>query len=416
MFHPRWLAAALLGAVGCGPDTGAPVEVTPSITIDQSGPASAGQLRLERMARRMAIAFRNPGLRQQVRANLARSRFRENKVELQQMLRENAGQLLRRVALETGDSEALIEEDLAASGSLEIYLPLAEHRTSWGGDGAILVATASRDGDAPVAFDVHGRRHQLDPKVPPGSPVIALLPAELDFRQPAARATCTPETCPPGGGGGGPPPPPAPRGIYLTQASILDLHEDWLRGAPEVEAMFMGPLTDTSKMNMVACANESVAAPRYYDQNNTNWTGNVLIADSMQLARVRAAYPPGTPWSLVRFTVALWEDDTGRCQIATSVNSWKNKLMAAGLTVLGGMVVLGTDWTQPIDTEAWPFIVQLPLGLLGLIGTIGGNDDFIGNIVNRSVWNPLHPDDVVFTNQLILDGNLRNGTATIVWR
>jgi hypothetical protein len=169
-------------------------------------------------------------------------------------------------------------------------------------------------------------------------------------------------------------------------------------------------------MHLIACANESSLPPRYYDQDHHDWTGNVLIADTNQVARVRAAYPPGTPWSRVRFTVAFWEDDTGRCQIATSVNTWANKLKAAGLAVVGGAAILGTDWKQSIDTEAWPFIVQLPLGMLGLIGTIGGNDDFIGNVVNRSVWNPLHPDDVVFTNQIILDGGTRNGTATIVWR
>lgn len=416
MRHPRWLAAVfLLGVPGCSPDAGTPVEISASSPMAQTVPASSEQLRLERMARRMALALRNPGVRHQVRTSLARSRFRENKLELQRLLRENAGQLLHQVALESGESEALIEEDLSAAGSVELYLPLAEHRTRWAGDQDILVATSERDGDAPVAFDVQGRRYRLDSTIPPTTPVIALVPAELDFSQPPAGATCTPETCPPGGGGGGGV-PPAPRGIYLTQASILDLHEDWLRGAPEVEAMFMGPLTDTSKMNLVACANESAVPPRFYDQNGTNWAGNVLIADSAQLERVRGAYPPGTPWNLVRFTVAFWEDDTGRCQIATSVNSWKNKLLAAGLTVLGGMVVLSTDWTQPIDTEAWPFIVQLPLGLLGLIGTIGGNDDFIGHVVNRTVWNPMHPDDVVFTSQVILDGNLRNGTATIVWR
>jgi hypothetical protein len=180
--------------------------------------------------------------------------------------------------------------------------------------------------------------------------------------------------------------------------------------------MFMGPLTDTTKMNMVACTNESSSPPRYYDQDRNAWTGNVLIADSSQLGRVRAAYPPGTPWSLVRFTVAFWEDDTGRCQIASSSATGGQKLAMVGQVVLGGMAVLGTDWTQPIDKEAWPFIVQLPLGLIGLLGTIGGSDDLIGTVVNRTAWNPLHPNDQVYTTQVILDGNVRNGTATIVWR
>jgi hypothetical protein len=415
MSYPRWLAVALvLGAPGCGREAATPVEAPAEKLSAPVSSAPAEQARLERTARRLAMALGNPELRHRIRSSLARSRHRENKLELQQLLGENGNLLLRQVAAENRETEVEVERDLIDAGSLEIYLPLPQHRVGWSGSDDILVATALKDGDIPIGFDVGGRRHRLDRDSPPMVPVIALVPSESDFRETPARATCTPETCPPGGGGGTPPPPP--RGIYLTQANILDLHEDWLRGAPEVEAMFMGPLSDTSKMNLIACANESAAAPRFYNQDGNTWTGNVLIADTLQLARVRAAYPPGTPWSMVRFTVALWEDDTGRCQIATSVNSWANKLKAAALTVLGGMVVLSTDWTQPVDTEAWPFIVQLPLGLLGLIGTIGGNDDFIGNLVNRSAWNPLHPDDTVFTNQVILDGNVRNGSATIVWR
>jgi len=416
MQYRRWFAAALvLGGVACGTESGSPVGATTPDPPVRSGTASDDQLRLERTARRVAIALGNPEFRGQLRARLALSRHREGKVELQHALQEGGARGLARVARENGESERQIEDDLTAAGSLEIYLPVAGQRAGWTGTDDILVATALRDGDRPIAFDVRGNRHLLDRENPPDAPVLALLPSETDFTEaPPTRATCTPETCPSGGGGGQVPQPP--RGIYLTQAHIIDLHEDWLRGAPEIEAMFMGPLTDTTQMNLIACANESNASPRYYDQDKNAWTGNVLIADTLQLDRVRAAYPAGTPWSRVRFTVAFWEDDTGRCQIATTVSSWKNKLIAAGLTVLGGMVVLGTDWTQPIDTEAWPFIVQLPLGLLGLIGTIGGNDDFIGNVVNRSVWNPLHPDDVVFTNQVLLDGGTRNGTATLVWR
>jgi hypothetical protein len=367
------------------------------------------------MARRVALALRNPALRQQVRGSLARSRFRENKLELQQLLRANGNALMAGVARESGDSENQIDTDLTAAGSIEIYLPLPHQRAAWTGTDDILVATALKDGDTPVAFDTRGRRSLLDRSAPPAAPVLALLPSETSFSvELPAPATCTPETCPTGGGGGEAPPPP--RGIWLTQASIYDLHEDWLRGSPEVEVMFMGPLTDTTKMNMVACTNESSSPPRYYDQDRNAWTGNVLIADSSQLGRVRAAYPPGTPWSLVRFTVAFWEDDTGRCQIASSSATWGQKLAMVGQVVLGGMAVLGTDWTQPIDKEAWPFIVQLPLGLIGLLGTIGGSDDLIGTVVNRTAWNPLHPNDQVYTTQVILDGNVRNGTATIVWR
>ena len=415
MLYPRWLAGALiLGGVACGPESVTPVGATPSQPPIPTGTVADDQLPLERTARRLAIALGNPQFRGHLQGRLARSRFRENKLELQQVLRDDGNRGLDRMAKETGESIRQLEADLDAAGSLEIYLPLPHQRAAWKGSEDILVATALRDGDQPVAFDVRGERQLLDRNTPPTAPVLALLPSETDFSMGASRVICTPETCPSEGGGGEV--PQGPKGIYLTQAHIIDLHEDWLRGEPEVEAMFMGPLSDTTKLNLVACANESNALPRFYDQDHNSWTGHVLIADTLQLERVRAAYPPGTPWNRVKFTIAFWEDDTGRCQIATTVNSWANKLKGAAQTVLGGLAVLGTDWTQPVDTEAWPFIVQLPLGLLGLIGTIGGSDDLIGTVVNRSVWNPLHPDDVIFTTQAILDGGIRNGTASLMWR
>lgn len=406
---------ALTGITGCGGDRADPVAST---AIGAEPAMSAGteqQARVERLARRLAEALQDPAVRHRLRASLQRSRFRENKLLFQGLLHDNAHRLLADITRATGEPESVVDADATAAGALELYLPVPDQRARWTGDDEILVATSLHDGDQPVAFDSRGNRHLLERDQPPITPVLSLVPAETDFaRDPGpAAAKCTVETCQGGGGGGGPPPP---TGIYLTQTAIYDLHEDWVRGSPEVEAMFMGPTTDRTQMSLLSCANESAVGQRYYDQDNNFWYGNVLIADSAQLERVHAAYPPATPWSLVRFTVAFWEDDTGRCQIAADVNTWKNKLLASGLAVLGGMTVLATDWSSPVDTEAWPFIVQLPLGLLGLAQTIGGNDDFIGIAVNRTVWNPVHPNDQVVNTQVLLDGGTRSGTATLVWR
>ncbi|MEO8199844.1 MAG: hypothetical protein ABI679_04910 [Gemmatimonadota bacterium] len=404
---------ALLGISGCGTERSLPTD-PPAPGIQRPAlTTSSVQERIERLARGLSQALRDPAVRHRIRASLQHSRFRENKLPFQGMLQENQFRLLHEMAVASGESEEQVEEDADSVGALELYLPVPEHRAKWTGDGAFLVATSLHDGDIPIAFDTGGVRIELDRAQPPATPVLSLVPAETDFRiEGPAAAKCTIDTCP--GGGGGAPPPPT--GIWLTQTAIYDLHEDWIRGSPEIEAMFMGPTTDTTKLSLLGCANESASAPRYYDQDNNFWYGNVLIADSAQLERVHAAYPPGTPWSLVRFTVAFWEDDTGRCQIATDVNTWKNKLLATGMAVLGGAIVLATDWSSPVDTEAWPFIVQLPFGLLSLAQTIGGNDDYIGIVVNRTVWNPVHPNDQVSTTQVILDGGTRSGTATIVWR
>src|ERR1044071_10160477 len=99
--------------------------------------------------------------------------------------------------------------------------------------------------------------------------------------------------------------------------------------------MLMGPVTDTMTLAKIDCANESRSAPRYYNQDDQNWTGNVLVADSNQLATIKSKYPADTPWEKVRYSIAFWEDDTGRCEIATDVNNWKNLVKASMLTLAG---------------------------------------------------------------------------------
>ena len=177
----------------------------------------------------------------------------------------------------------------------------------------------------------------------------------------------------------------------------------------------MGPITDTMTLAKIDCANESRTGQRYYNQDDHDWTGKVLVADSLQLANMKRKYPAGTPWSKVRFTVHFWEDDTTRCSISTDVNKWKSLLKAAGLTVIGGLTWISTDFSQPIDKDAWPFLAQLPLGTLALIQILGGNDDNLGAVVNKTVWNPMHPTDAVSENHAIVVGSKRNGRATLLW-
>ena len=77
-----------------------------------------------------------------------------------------------------------MDGDVTRAGTLEMYFPVAAHRAAWTGDENVLVATAERDGDAPVAFDLAGRRIVLSPDSPPSTPVLAVEPAELDFDAP----------------------------------------------------------------------------------------------------------------------------------------------------------------------------------------------------------------------------------------
>ena len=179
----------------------------------------------------------------------------------------------------------------------------------------------------------------------------------------------------------------------------------------------MGPLLDTLSVAKIDCANESRGGtPRYYNQDHNDWSGNVLLADSAQLAHILALYPAGTSWSKVRFSFAFWEDDTGRCQIATSANTWKNDIIASGLVLLGGAAATSIDWSNPNDIkDGGPFVAAGLYALLTLVQTIGGNDDYLGLVVNPGAWNAMNPNDPVQAQAVII-GKSRNGSATLVWR
>jgi hypothetical protein len=200
-------------------------------------------------------------------------------------------------------------------------------------------------------------------------------------------------------------------GIYMTQTQISDLGEGWPRGSPELEAMLMGPVTDTLTVGLISCANESRTGVRFYNQDDNNWTGNVLVADSTSLESIRKKYPAGTPWAKVRFTIHFWEDDYERCQIATDQETFKSYLTNAA-----GVVVGGAGWLADDFDKENPLSAVVILAFKNLLVMLGGNDDNVGMIVNAGVWNPMHPSDPVSTNHAILRGSSRNGTATLVWR
>src|SRR5690606_7206009 len=136
---------------------------------------------LEGLARRLAIALGDPAFRARFRARLEASPFREGKLHLQRTLAADGRAELLALARLNGESESTADSVQRATQALEAYLPVPAHRRAWRGDSRLLVATAARDGDLPVAFDLQGGRHYLDPTRPPQTPVLAVVPVETDF-------------------------------------------------------------------------------------------------------------------------------------------------------------------------------------------------------------------------------------------
>jgi len=380
-FTRLWPALLVVaGLAACSDRPSAPT--APEETATASDPAvatggSISQARLERLARRTGRALRDPSFRAELKAALDRSTNREGKVHFQRYLMDNGGRGLRALASADGETEADVAADATRSGTLEMYFPVPSHRAAWNGDENVLVATAERDGEAPVAYDLAGRRIVLSPDSPPSTPVLAVEPAELDFDVPSvAAAMCTEETC--AGGGGGYVVPPTP-GLYMTRAEFVESFESWLKGDPEYEIHIMGPAAKGDNTNLVSfqCVGEHAAGEYAWDTNEKTWTGSKLLFSKAQVDAMNTAHK-GVP-----FTIMAYEDDDTACQIKTDSDR-ASKIFTALGTLVG-------DWksARSVDGKlaAAPSLFRLLAAIYSFLTT---GDDIIGVVVADSVSGRFH--------------------------
>jgi hypothetical protein len=245
--HPKLRLAALLvliGAVGCADhESPLPTEGSGPASGPAAAQASDGQAdaqRMERQARRLALALADPGYRAYLQAQLRESPVVEHKLQFQRLLSLDGRRTAGALARATGEEEAAVLSEAEAGNPAELYFPVAGHLERWDGGPNLLVATAQADHDVPVAFDTRGRRILLDPRAPPSTPVLALVPQETDFDRPIGRrdAICAVDDCGGGGNGqggggssggetGGPAGTPPSQSLYLTKAQFVDTFEGY---------------------------------------------------------------------------------------------------------------------------------------------------------------------------------------------
>src|SRR5436309_4275446 len=308
--------ALLVGALACSdrpPGTAPDAAGGPNVLSTATNP--------ELLARSLALALGDPAFRAHVKGELDRSPFREHKLSFQRFLAAGRGHALAAMAQRTGVATADLGRAADGATPLEMSLPVPEHRRIWKGDANVLVATAVADHDPPVAFDVQGNRQLLDPERPPSTPVIAVVPVETDFATAPAAIECL--SC------GGffpwpplPPPPPAVPGLYMTKAHFVDDFEGWLKGSPEFEVHILGQKGQTDSLTDYQCAGEKQPSPYYFDQNDLDWSGSVMLFSKAQLDACNAAHPGQN----VRVFVV--EDDDTACQIKANRDLLGNLLKA----------------------------------------------------------------------------------------
>ncbi|MEP6688313.1 MAG: hypothetical protein ABJC36_08185 [Gemmatimonadales bacterium] len=394
------------GAVPPAPADHATTDPSSAQGIAAGGPTSRAAQ--ERLARRFALALGEPGFRAYVKDALDRSSVREHKLQLQHFLGRADGAARAALAHGGGDGEASVDRDARSTISLEVYLPVAAQRATWTGGDDILVATARDDGESPVAFDIRGHRRLLDPRTPPSTPVLAVVPVEADFSADSI-GLMLPEDGGGGGGGGGggsggttTPTPPA--GLYLTSAHFVEDFEGWLKGSPEYEIHVLGQSGASDSLTSYQCVGEHAGGSYAFDQNNLDWTGNVLLFSQTQLTSYKTAHPNQN----VRI-VAI-EDDDGACQIRLDGNRFK--AFQTALQNSYPNLTGGKDSTSGL-ARVFKRANALQRILRAAYSWITSQDDLIGNAIENSVVNEYHGD----ANWIVRgENNVTNGWLKLQMR
>jgi hypothetical protein len=391
------LLASLIACDRTAPTAGNE-ETSGQVAGEPTARQSAERGAMDRLARRLARALADREFRSYIKGQLERSPFPEHKLHFQKLLRDSDRRVLKQIARLSSSSEAAVDADASEAMPLELYLPVPAHRAGWAGGAELLVASAREDREAPVAYDVQGRRRLLSPDTPPAVPVLAIVPVETDFSHPIGQATCT--TC--GGGGSGT--TTTPYGLYMTYAHFVQDFEGWFKGSPEFEIHVLGQSGASDSLRDYQCAGGAAGGYYYFDQNELNWSGKVLLFSQAQLNSYKTAHPNQN------FRVVALEDDDSGCGIKFDGNRFKTMMstlqnaypnLTGSKDTANSMVkwVKRANALQKILSAVYSFITT--------------QDDLIGNAIEDVVVGTTYPG----ANWIIKgENNVTNGWLKLEMR
>jgi len=394
----RSCIAALLVLAACSDRTVTSTAAEPSLSEAKGSDGRTADPPVE-LAKMVAKGLKNPAFRAYIKAQLDASPYREHKLEFERFLTAHSGHALRQIAGENGGNPELVTRAAKQAIALEVYFPVPEHAKVWTGDEKVLVATALQDDDTPVAFDLEGRRQLLDPKTPPATPVLALVPVETDFSITPARQTCF-EDC--GGNPIAPPPAPPAPGLYMTKSHFVQDFEGWLKGSPEFEVHILGQKGQTDSLTDYQCAGEHAGGPYTFDQNNLDWSGSVLLFSKSQLDQYNAAHPNQN----VRAFVV--EDDDTACQIRTDTDRFQRVITY--VDSLYNHLTSGNDSSNVFKK----YYAYARTGFniwRALASFIKSNDELVGTAVDDDIVGAFYPGYNWFVKG---ENNITNGWINLV--
>jgi hypothetical protein len=417
-----------MALVGCADPAGpvtAPTTGSPGLLAEADASSAAERVALGKIGRLVATSLAEKSMRHQLKRDLRKAPFKEHKLELAQYLRSNDGKdLLAGMARGSSVDDVLTLVDEIRS--LEFYMPVRKHRETWVGDGEVLVAVQLEEKDPIIAFDGSGRERNLDPDTPPEQATLSIVASETRFDQPmsvsatnvgdmngrsigtlepreleASALIAVDEDA--GNGGGSSGGSSIPPGLYLEFSRILDVHEPFTRGEPEIEVHIQGPTSPNNPRYGVDLSCSGVGAYDYrkvFRQTGGFWEGRVMLFSAAEVADFNSKFSEG-------FHVLFWEDDDTPCVLKLESNTLIELLRstAAATSTIAIKLVPKAPWY----VVAGAFVAVFFENAGAWLKT---NDDFVGAAVAQESAGYAYPGNT----HVIMEGTRLNGRATIVYR
>jgi hypothetical protein len=168
----------------------------------------------------------------------------------------------------------------------------------------------------------------------------------------------------------------------MTKSHFVQDFEGWLKGAPEFEVYILGQKGQTDSLLSYQCAGEHSGAPYYFNQDNLDWSGSVLLFSKTQIDQYNAAHPGQN------MRVFVVEDDDTPCEIKTGKDQFK--LLATAVDGANQAQTAGKDTTSSTLTKIWKYakaLIQIYNAVASLIMT---NDELVGNAVQDIIVGEFH--------------------------
>jgi hypothetical protein len=169
----------------------------------------------------------------------------------------------------------------------------------------------------------------------------------------------------------------------MTNAHFVETFEGWLKGAPEFEVHMLGQAGSSDSLTSYSCAGEKASGYYRFNQDQLDWTGNVLLITQTALTNYKNAHPNQ---NMRTFVI---EDDDTSCQIKADVPRFAAlvKAVESAYPSLTG----GKDSTGTSLQRLWRRANALQKIIKAFASFIVTNDELVGNAVEATVVGEFHP-------------------------